>query len=384
MSSESGLAAVDNYYKNYGCRARELKEQGKKIMGYLCALVPLEIVSAAGFSPFRIKGDVNESITKADNEMETIVCPLIRSCFDMSLKGKYEFLDGFIMPHGCDSMSRTYDVWKHSLNLPFSHFINMPHTTSDSSLNFYKEILNTMIKSLNKVADVKISDQGLKQSIQLYNQFRARIKELYELRKPDPPLISGVEVTKSLVAAMSIPVEESTALLESVIKEAKQRGGLGEKKSARLMIVGAQMDNIDFIDLVEQCGAWVVADDLCIGTREFFSSVNTSGAPVDSIAERYLKRVCCSRTYRERTGSYQEYILERFGHIGDYIKDYKVDGVILYIFKYCDPFGFDVPEIKSYIESLGVRVLYLEDEYSMSTIGRLRTRIQAFLELLAD
>ena len=137
------------------------------------------------------------------------------------------------------------------------------------------------------------------------------------------------------------------------------------------------------IDLVEQSGAWVVADDLCIGTREFFSSVDIDKDAVDSIAERYLRRVCCSRTFRERTGSYQDYILDRFGHIGDYIKDYKVDGVVLYIFKYCDPFGFDVPEIKSYIESMGVRVLYLEDEYSMSTIGRLRTRIQAFLELIS-
>jgi benzoyl-CoA reductase/2-hydroxyglutaryl-CoA dehydratase subunit BcrC/BadD/HgdB len=57
--------------------------------------------------------------------------------------------------------------------------------------------------------------------------------------------------------------------------------------------------------------------------------------------------------------------------------------VVLYIYKYCDPYGFDVPAMKSYIESKGVPALYLEDEYSMSTIGRLRTRIQAFLELIA-
>jgi benzoyl-CoA reductase/2-hydroxyglutaryl-CoA dehydratase subunit BcrC/BadD/HgdB len=64
------------------------------------------------------------------------------------------------------------------------------------------------------------------------------------------------------------------------------------------------------------------------------------------------------------------------------IDDFKVDGAVLYIYKYCDPFGFEVPQIKSYIEAKGTPVLYLEDEYSMSTIGRLRTRIQAFLELI--
>jgi bzd-type benzoyl-CoA reductase N subunit len=386
MSAEgliTGLAAVDKYYQDYGLRARELKKQGNKIMGYLCALVPLEMISAAGYIPFRIKGDVNEPITKADTEMETIVCPLIRSCFDMSLKGKYEFLDGLIMPHACDSMCRTYDVWKYTLNLPFAHLINMPHTTSDSSLEFYQDILNTMKTSLNNITDEKISDQNLKEYIQLYNQNRAKVRELYELRKEDPPLISGAEVTKLLVASMSIPIKESTELINSVIDEVKQRPRLQDKKSARLMVVGAQLDNVAFIDLIEDSGAWVVTDDLCLGTREFFSSVDTTRDPVNALAERYLTRVCCSRTYKERKGSYQEYIIERFGHIGDYIKDYNVNGVVLYIFKYCDPYGFDVPEIKSYIESMGVQVLYLEDEYSMSTIGRLRTRIQAFLELLS-
>ena len=83
--ANGGLAAVDKYYQDYGSRARELKKQGQKIIGYLCAFVPLEIITAAGLMPFRIKGDVNEPITKADTEMETIICPLVRSCFDMAL-----------------------------------------------------------------------------------------------------------------------------------------------------------------------------------------------------------------------------------------------------------------------------------------------------------
>jgi benzoyl-CoA reductase/2-hydroxyglutaryl-CoA dehydratase subunit BcrC/BadD/HgdB len=150
------------------------------------------------------------------------------------------------------------------------------------------------------------------------------------------------------------------------------------------MVVGAQMDNVAFIDLVEKSGAWVVADDLCPGARESLSYVDTTADPIDGIAERYLRKIYCGRTFRERKGSYQDYMEERFGHIADMIKDFKVDGVVLYIYKYCDPFGFEVPEMKSYIESKGTPVLYVEDEYSMSTIGRLRTRIQAFLELLGS
>jgi len=379
-----GLAAADRYYRDYGCRARELKRQGKKIVGYLCAFVPLEVLTAAGFMPFRIKGDVNEPITKADAEMETIVCPLVRSCFDMSLKGKYEFLDGIVIPHACDSICRTYDIWKYTLKLPYSHLINMPHGTDDSSLNFYKAVLNTFRTSLSRFAGREISDQELTQAIGLHNQNRAKVKELYELRKASPPLISGAEIAGVLVAAIGIPIEESIEMISDVIEEVKQRGGVPARKSARIMVVGAQVDNVAFIELIEDSGAWVVADDLCPGAREFFSYVDATDDPMDGIAERYLRKIKCGRTYREMKGNYQEYLEDRFGHMGQMIEDYDVDGVVLYIYKYCDPYGFEVPQIKSYIESRETPVLYLEDEYSMSTIGRLRTRIQAFLELIGS
>jgi len=383
-AADKGLVMVDRYYQDYGSRARELKGQGKRIMGYLCALVPLEVLTAAGFIPFRIKGDTSEPITKADAEMETIICPLVRSCFDMWLKGKYEFLDGIVIPHACDSVCRTYNIWQYTLNLPYSHFINMPHGTDDSSLSFYKAELETFRKSLSRFSGREISDEGLKQAIKLYNQNRTKVRELYQLRKSDPPLISGVEVAKVLVAAVSLPVDEASELIGSVIDGVKQRQAVPVQRSARLMVVGAQMDNVAFIDLVEKSGAWVVADDLCPGARESLSYVDATDDPIDGIAERYLRRICCARTFRERMGSYPEYIKERFGHIGAAVKDFKVDGVVLYVYKYCDPFGFEVPQMKSYIESKGVPVLYLEDEYSMSTIGRLRTRIQAFLELLGS
>ncbi len=380
----NGLATVEKYYQNYDYRARELKREGQKIMGYLCAYVPLEIITAAGFIPFRIKGNVDEPITRADTQMETIVCPLVRSCFDMALKARYNFLDGIVIPHACDSICRTYDIWKYCLNLSYSHLINMPHSTDDSSLKFFKAVLNTFRNSLSKFGGGEISDKALAQAVQIYNRNRAKVRELYELRKTVPPLLSGEEIGRVLIAMMGIPVDESSRLLDSVIDEVKQRAKVPVEKAVRIMVVGAQVDDVAFIKLIEDSGANVVADDLCPGTREYWPLVDVTDDPIDGIAERYLRKIKCGRTYREMKGSYQEYLEERFGHIGHMIKDFKVDGVVLYIYKYCDPFGFEVPQMKSYVESLGTPVLYLEDEYSMSSIGRLRTRVQAFMELISS
>jgi benzoyl-CoA reductase/2-hydroxyglutaryl-CoA dehydratase subunit BcrC/BadD/HgdB len=81
--------------------------------------------------------------------------------------------------------------------------------------------------------------------------------------------------------------------------------------------------------------------------------------------------------------TYQGILEERYGHMRKYIDEFKVDGVILFIYKYCDPYGFEVPAMKSFIESAGTPVLYIEDEYSTSTLARMKTRIEAFLEMIA-
>ena len=114
----SGLATAEKLYNEYGSRARELKAAGTKVIGYLSVLTPVEILTAAGAVPIRLKGNVSEAISKGDTYMESIVCPFVRNVFDAAVKGKYEFLDGMVLPHQCDSIDRTNDTWSHALNLP--------------------------------------------------------------------------------------------------------------------------------------------------------------------------------------------------------------------------------------------------------------------------
>jgi len=138
------FATVDRYAQDYGVRARELKEKGEQIIGYICSFVPLEMITAAGCIPFRVRGDVYEPITKGDNLLETIVCPFIRSCFDLSVKGKYGFLTGMVIPHACDSMTRSYSTWNYSLDLPFFHFLNIPSVVKEASFEFFSAELETL------------------------------------------------------------------------------------------------------------------------------------------------------------------------------------------------------------------------------------------------
>ncbi|HVN95112.1 MAG TPA: 2-hydroxyacyl-CoA dehydratase family protein [Syntrophorhabdaceae bacterium] len=376
------LATADRYYREYGSRAKELKAAGNKIIGYLSALAPVEIMTAAKAVPVRLKGDVSQPITKADAYMETIVCPFVRNVFDSALKGNFNFLDGMVLPHQCDSIDRTSDVWNYSLKLPYWHFLNMPHVTDGPSVEFTKEILRIFIASLEKFLGTKITDQALAQAVKDHNENRRLMRGLYNLRRGDTPLITGVEMMKVLVACMSLPVTESSALIEGVTRQVKEREISPRGKVPRIMIVGDQLDDIAVIDTIEKAGAALVMDDISIGSKVYWPDVDDTADPVSGLAERYLKKLKIPTTFVSEGANYRENLEARFGHLKQYIDDFNINGVILFTYKYCDPYGFDIPAVKSFVESSGVPVLYLEDEYSTSTLPRIKTRIEAFMEMI--
>jgi len=379
----SVFSTVERYYKNYGLRAKELKDEGKKVIGYICSFVPLEIITAAGCIPFRVRGNIHEPITKGDTLLETIVCPYYRSCFDLSVKQKYDFLSGVVIPHGCDSMVRSYSAWSYSLPYSYFHFVNIPTLCVESSFEFFSAELNTFRKSLEKFAGKAITDDDLGEAIRIHNENRDKVRALYEFRKGDPPLISGTGLTMVLTVGSSLPIREANTLFDQVLAEVGRRGKSTIKKGPRIFIDGACLDNIELIELVEELGGNVVADTICNGARDYFPRTDVGGDPIVALAYRYLDKINCPKTYREnKTGTFEGDIASRFSDIGAYTREFKVDGAILYVYKYCDPFGFEVPARKAYYKSINVPLLHLEDVYSAGTIGQLRTRIQAFLEMI--
>ena len=371
---DSALAQVDYHYRNYGQRARELSAQGTGALGYLCALVPAEILHAAGLIPLRIKGFPEDPVTEADAQMETIICSVVRTWYDGMRKGRFDFIRGLVIPHACDSMVRTYDIWANTLETPFTHFIDIPHAPTGSAPTFFKAMLETFRETLTRQTGREITDLALSQAVEAYNRYRLAVQALYALRREQPPRISGTIITKTLVAGLCLPVDEATGLVAAVTAEVLAKPPVTGTKRPRLMLFGAEQDNIGFVETVEQTGADVVADYFCPGLREYSTLVPVTADPLEGIAAHYMT-LNCARTYREGGPE------SRFGEIGQIAADYGAQGVILMIRRYCDPFGFEVPALKQYLEGRGLPVLYLEEDYA-PVAARIATRVQAFLEML--
>ena len=379
-----GLALADAFYRDYGGRARVLRGEGKRAIGYMSAVAPVEIISAAGFIPVRIKGDPAEAVTRAPGMMETLVCPYVLSAFDLALKGRYDFLEGMVIPHTCDSVTRTYEVWKRNFPLSYYHFLNVPHLDDGPSLEFFTRVLGTFVKSLEQECGSRISRGDLARAVAAHNEQRQAARGLYELRKRDKPAISGVEIMKLLTAVKALPVGESLSLIRQVVSEAEKRKGRVRRRPTRIMVVGDQIDDTALVEIIENTGARVVMDDISVGSKLFFADVEETEDPIDGIAKYYLKKVPLPTFLRGGEVDYRTGLELRFGYLRRFIAEFKVDGVVLLVYRYCDPYGLEVPALVGYIESAGTPVLHLEDDYSASSPARLKTRIEAFLEILDE
>jgi len=386
MSENKGLARVKEIYENRTSRARELKKEGKKIIGYCCVCAPVEIVTALGAVPYKVYGDMEESVTEADRALPSTFCPLMRSLFDLTYKGKYDFLDGMVLVHSCDPQEKTAHCLESYVSYPYVHFVDIPGTIRPEAVEYFRGQLNDLSKSMERFIGEELSSDKLKKAIELHNKQRALVRELYGLRKPSPALMSGMETLQVMKALVSIPVEEGNELLAQVINEVKGRKNELQKKGGRLLIWSATVDDAELIEVFEG-SANVVMDDYCGGSRGYGKDVKLSEDLVGALAQFYLIDLMVPRTFRQvlQDGirkNYMEDLEARFGYLRHFVKEWNVNGVVLLLGKSCDPCAIEVPALKDYLDSIGVPSTYIEHDYTKGSLAPLTTRVEAFVEAI--
>jgi len=387
MSDKStGLSKAREIYLNRSGRAKELKAEGKKIIGYPCVYVPLEMLTALELVPYQTCGDIKEPITEADRALPGSFCPVMRNCLDCALKGKNDFLDGMVAIHSCDPQEKTARVWESYTSYPYFHFIDMPITIRPEALEYFRSQLNDFGKTLEAFTGKKLSKDKFESAIKFHNQQRALVRELYELTKPSSPRISGKEITLVIKALTGLPVSEGNDLLTETINEVKNRTAGPEKKLARLLIWSGTLDDTDIMAVFED-KANVVMNESCGGIRAYRSSVKFTADPLEGLADYYLNEITCARTFRQATlgetrKDYAGDLQSRFGYLKGIVREWNINGVIMLLVRYCDPFAFEMPSLKDYFDSIGISSTYIEYDYTVGALAPLRTRVEAFLETI--
>jgi len=349
------------------------KGDGKKVVGFVCSYMPEEILYALDLLPYRITGKGVQDTSHADSYLTRVNCSFARSCLELGFLGEYDFLDGAVWNNGCDHIRRCYDNWKAKIPFPFMYMLPVPHKISPHGRERYGEEVLEFKQAVEGHFGVEITTKKLEDAVSIYNETRSLLKKLYDLRTGDPPPFTGAEVLTILSAGTSMPRVEYNRLLRELLEEAKPAGGDASDGRVRLLVAGSLMDDVEFISNVEDLGAIVVTDALCFGTKSIWNLTDESGDLLENLIDRYFQHPPCPRM----TGAYPQ----RLAFLKEQVERAGVRGVILQHIKFCDLHGTDNALLKRDLEKAGIPVMELERQYGpMADAGRIRTRVQAFLE----
>jgi benzoyl-CoA reductase subunit C len=351
---------------------------GRKVVGTFCSYAPEEIILAAGAHPFRIFGS-GEAGRRADAHLQSYCCSLVRGALEDGLGERLSFLDGVVFPHTCDSLQRLSDLWR--LNVPGTFHLDLVlpvKLDTDGARAYFVSVLERFRSELGEKLGVAITGEKLREAIHLTNRIRAALQRIDSLRSRGPELLPGGDLHTLTRAAMVFDRRRVAGLLNEVAEELEQQASAAAPPAGplrkRIILAGGVCNHPDVYSIVEEAGGVVVGDDLCTGARSYAGRIDEEAAPVEAIAERYLKRVVCPAKHRGLT--------DRADHLVGMVRKRQAQGVILFLLKFCDPHAFDVPYLRAALDKEGIPSLALEVEDRLPADGQLRTRFEAFVEMI--
>ncbi len=353
------------------------RSTGKKALGIICCYVPQEILHAADVLPVRLRATYCEDYSEAEVWMSSFSCSFAKSILQYFIDDVYE-LDGLVTSDGCMQAVRIFDNWKAytkaSGKSQFFFELGVPRMRSKTTKEFYKDEVKDLVIAIEQLSGNKITDEKLIKSAELYNEARRLVKQVLDLQKQDPPVITGTEALSIMLSSTNIPVEEYIELMKALLADVGNREPLSGYR-ARLMMIGSAMDNPTYVEIIEKMGGLVVADTLCLGSMAFGEElIIRKDDVIGSVADYYIDRLVCPRMIDNRD-ELHELILRR-------AKEYMVDGLIYQKMQNCECWGGENVFLEDELKNAGIPLLNVEREQKLSNVGQLEIRAEAFIEMI--
>ena len=354
---------------------QDLKAEGKSVVGTFCTYSPKELIYAVGAVPVSLCASDEGPIHAAHAELPRNLCPLIKASYGYAVTKKCPYMNASDVVVGettCDGKKKMYELLAKHKEV---RVLELPNMTNKRSLELWTQELREFKGYLEQRFGTKITDEKLKETIELFNEERDALNELMELGKLNPSPISGSEMQQVLFASDYIyDKREKIRMLRSYVKALREKDMSGTKYKKRIIITGCPSGGIyeKVVKQIEELGADVVAFENCTGTKNYQNNVRLEGDLVANIAERYLK-IPCSVMYQNDA---------RSDIIKEFIHEYQAHGVIDVVLSGCHTYAIETNKIKEASREAGANYMSLETDYSKQDVGQIRTRLEAFIELL--
>ena len=370
----------------HGLRIKELMDEktaGRKVIGSFCVFVPEEIVLAADATLVGLCSGADFALEEVENYLPRNTCALIKSAFGFKLGKVCPYLESADMIVGentCDGKKKAYETLNNLL--PNLYVMDLPQVKSTEGRSLLKAEYWRFKNTVEELTGIQINKQRLLEGIEIVNNKRKAIYKLSALRKADPAPVSGLDaLLTNQVFFYDNPVrftESVNKICDELEKRIQNREGVFPEKTPRILISGCPMavPNWKLPWIIETSGAVIVGEESCVGERGTRNLTESTGSTVEELMEavidRYFKVDCAIFTPNP----------DRLEHIVEMARDYKADGVILYGLQFCQPYLMESMPVEKALEKRDIPTLRIDTDYSMEDVGQLKTRVEAFIELL--
>jgi benzoyl-CoA reductase/2-hydroxyglutaryl-CoA dehydratase subunit BcrC/BadD/HgdB len=369
----------------HGLRIQELQEakaQGKKVIGTFCVFVPEELTLAANAIQVGLCAGAEIGKEAAEKVLPRNTCALIKSFVGFKIARLCPYIESCDLVVGettCDGKKKAYEIFAGYAPV---YVMEIPQMKQACDRDLWKAEIMRFKAEIERVTGNTITAARLKEAIKLVNARRAVLQRLNRLRAVAPAPISGRDALLiNQISFYDDPVRFTQKIGElcGELEQKIQAGqGVAPADTPRLMLSGCPMavPNWKLPFVVESSGAVIVGEESCIGARNTRDLVDESGetleAMLDAIAERYMRIDCACFTPNT----------ERLEHIVDMARDLKADGVIHYGLSFCQPYAIEAFKVEKALTAAGIPMLGIETDYSMEDVEQLKTRVEAFVEML--
>ncbi len=360
--------------------------EGKVCVAYTCENVPEPLLNLPGAFSVRLRAPRTGSMEMGTYYLTSFLCEYSRALLERAIEGGFNFADCIITPDGCTMMNRCVENMELLKTMDkekfFYEYMEIPMKADDNGLNLYTlQCKNHILKPLGETFGIDTSDAAIRKSVAEHNRVCELIRAIGDFRKEKKPRITGYEYHIITLATYAAPKHLIIDKLEETLEELKSREpDENNGFRARVAIVGSEIDDVDFIRLVEECGAYVCIDRFCYGSLPGRNPIvlNDEEDALTQVCRHYMNSIQCPR-YMDTAK-----MNARRAYVNDLAKEYNAEGIIYEQIKFCDPWAYE-RMMGSHIlhDEYHYPVLSIDRPYNVgASIGQLRTRVQAFVESL--
>jgi len=276
--------------------------------------------------------------------------------------------------------SKIYEILKDLA--PNLYVMDLPQMKSAEGRALLRAEYFRFKEAVEKLTGVTIEAERLKKGIAIVNNKRKAVHRLSLLRKADSAPVSGLD---ALLANQVFFYDDPIRFTDSVNKicdELEQRiekkAGVFPKGAPRILLSGCPMavPNWKLPWIIETSGAVIVGEESCVGERGTRNLTDDQGSTVEefmgAIVDRHFKVDCAIFTPNP----------DRLDHVEEMVREYNGDGVIHYGLQFCQPYITESMPVEKALEEKGIPVLRIDTDYGMEDVGQLKTRVEAFIEVL--